>query len=130
VAADGNAHTTWCRPRAHPKPWPTCATCRTDSASAGDQAQAARLADRGLRVLGVAKAHASGRKDWPGRQHDFAFEWVGLVGLADPLRPEVPQAMAQCRRAGIRVVMITGDHPRTARPLHARPASTPRGADR
>jgi Ca2+-transporting ATPase len=52
-------------------------------------------------------------------QHDFAFEWVGLVGLADPLRPEVPQAMAQCRRAGIRVMMITGDHPRTARPSHA-----------
>jgi Ca2+-transporting ATPase len=80
-------------------------------------AQAARLADRGLRVLGVAKATHRTDQDWPGVQHDFAFEWVGLVGFADPLRPEVPEAMAQCRRAGIRVVMITGDHPRTARAI-------------
>jgi Ca2+-transporting ATPase len=80
-------------------------------------AQAAGLADRGLRVLGVARARHRTDQDWPGAQHDFAFEWVGLVGFADPLRPEVPQAMAQCRRAGIRVVMITGDHPRTARAI-------------
>ena len=76
--------------------------------------QAAALADRGLRVLGVAKAHHRTESDWPQVQHDFDFEWVGLVGLADPLRPEVPDVVAQCRRAGIRVVMITGDHPRTA----------------
>ena len=80
-------------------------------------AHAARLADRGLRVLGVARATHRNDQDWPGVQHDFAFEWVGLVGFADPLRPEVPEAMAQCRRAGIRVVMITGDHPRTARAI-------------
>jgi Ca2+-transporting ATPase len=80
-------------------------------------AHAARLADRGLRVLGVARATHRTDQDWPGVQHDFAFEWVGLVGFADPLRPEVPEAMAQCRRAGIRVVMITGDHPRTARAI-------------
>jgi Ca2+-transporting ATPase len=77
-------------------------------------AQAARLADRGLRVLGVARATHRTDQEWPGVQHDFAFEWVGLVGFADPLRPEVPEAVAQCHRAGIRVVMITGDHPRTA----------------
>lgn len=80
-------------------------------------AKAAELADRGLRVLGVARAKHRTDEDWPGVQHDFAFEWVGLVGFADPLRPEVPEAMAQCRRAGIRVVMITGDHPRTARAI-------------
>jgi Ca2+-transporting ATPase len=80
-------------------------------------AQAAQLAGRGLRVLGVARApHRKGR-GWPGSQHDFAFEWVGLIGFADPLRPEVPEAMARCRRAGIRVVMITGDHPVTARAI-------------
>ncbi|MDO9202282.1 MAG: HAD-IC family P-type ATPase, partial [Hydrogenophaga sp.] len=76
--------------------------------------QAARLADRGLRVLAVAKASHPVAQPWPGNQHDFSFEWVGMVGLADPLRPEVPDAVRQCRAAGIRVVMITGDHPRTA----------------
>ncbi len=82
-------------------------------------AQAARLADRGLRVLGVAKALHRAQDTWPDIQHDFEFEWLGLVALADPLRPEVPQAIAQCRQAGIRVVMITGDHPRTARAIAA-----------
>jgi Ca2+-transporting ATPase len=77
-------------------------------------ASAAAMADRGLRVLGVAKARHQPESDWPEIQHDFDFEWVGLVGLADPLRPEVPGVVAQCQRAGIRVVMITGDHPRTA----------------
>jgi Ca2+-transporting ATPase len=76
--------------------------------------EASRLADRGLRVLGVVKARHPAGHDWPAIQHDFDFEWVGLVGLADPLRPQVPEVLAQCRGAGIRVVMITGDHPRTA----------------
>jgi Ca2+-transporting ATPase len=80
-------------------------------------AQAARLADQGLRVLGVAKARHAPAQGWPAGQHDFPLQWLGLVGLADPLRPEVPQAMAQCRQAGIRVVMITGDHPRTAQAI-------------
>ncbi|MDD0838761.1 cation-translocating P-type ATPase [Curvibacter sp. HBC61] len=78
------------------------------------QQQAAALADRGLRVLGVAQARHPKGPDWPAQQHDFDFEWLGLVGLADPLRPEVPAAVARCQRAGIRVVMITGDHPGTA----------------
>jgi P-type Ca2+ transporter type 2C len=81
--------------------------------------QAAELAARGLRVLGVAKARHRTERDWPDIQHDFDFEWVGLVGLADPLRPEVPEAVSQCRRAGIRVVMITGDHPATAAAIAA-----------
>lgn len=75
------------------------------------------MADQGLRVLGVAKAKYSVDKSWPDIQHDFDFEFVGLVGLADPLRPEVADAVAECHRAGIRVVMITGDHPRTARAI-------------
>jgi Ca2+-transporting ATPase len=82
-------------------------------------AHAARLADRGLRVLGVARARHRTDRDWPGQQHDFAFEWVGLLGFADPIRPEVPEAVAQCGRAGIRLIMITGDHPRTARAIAA-----------
>jgi Ca2+-transporting ATPase len=77
-------------------------------------AQAAQMADRGLRVLGVAKALHHSAERWPEAQAAFEFEFVGLLGLADPLRPEVPEAVAQCQRAGIRVVMITGDHARTA----------------
>jgi Ca2+-transporting ATPase len=78
------------------------------------EAQATHLAHRGLRVLAVAKASHPADQPWPECQHDFVFEWMGMVGLADPLRTEVPAAVRQCRAAGMRVVMITGDHPRTA----------------
>jgi magnesium-transporting ATPase (P-type) len=47
-------------------------------------------------------------------QHDFGFRFLGLVGLEDPVRADVPKAVAQCREAGIRVVMMTGDHSATA----------------
>ena len=66
------------------------------------------MASGGLRVLGVAKAHFKHTRTLPGEQHDFVFEHVGLVGLADPVRPMVPQAVRECYTAGIRVVMITG----------------------
>jgi soluble P-type ATPase len=75
--------------------------------------QVARLADQGWRVLGVARAVFAADR-LPPIQHDFDFEFVGLVALEDPLRPEVPAAIAECRAAGIRVVMMTGDHPSTA----------------
>ena len=71
------------------------------------------MAAEGLRVLGVARASFAGAA-WPASQQDFAFEFAGLVGLADPLRQSVPAAVAECRSAGIRVVMITGDYPATA----------------
>jgi P-type Ca2+ transporter type 2C len=71
------------------------------------------MADEGLRVLGVAKARFT-QTSLPGQQHDFEFEWLGLIGLADPVRPSVPDAVRKCREAGIRVVMITGDYPGTA----------------
>ena len=77
-------------------------------------AQAAQLASQGLRVLGVARASHRRAQAWPEHQAAFAFEFVGLLGLADPLRPDVPAAVAQCRRAGIQVLMITGDHAHTA----------------
>jgi Ca2+-transporting ATPase len=77
-------------------------------------AQAAQMASKGLRVLGVAKAVHRSQERWPEAQAAFVFEFVGLIGLADPLRSEVPAAVAQCQRAGIRVVMITGDHAHTA----------------
>jgi Ca2+-transporting ATPase len=76
------------------------------------------MAAQGLRVLGVARADFTGEA-WPETPHDFAFAFLGLVGLADPLRPSVPAAVSECRSAGIRVVMITGDYPATARAIAA-----------
>lgn len=75
--------------------------------------QAATMAAQGLRVLGVARAQFRA-EPLPTLQHDFIFELIGLIGLIDPVRDDVPQAIAECRAAGIRVVMITGDHPATA----------------
>ena len=75
--------------------------------------EVAVLAAEGLRVLAVAEAE-SPNETWPETQHDFDFLFVGLIGLADPLRPEVPAAVRACSGGGIRVVMITGDHPATA----------------
>ncbi|MBA3058822.1 MAG: cation-translocating P-type ATPase [Gammaproteobacteria bacterium] len=71
------------------------------------------MAAQGLRVLGVAKARFDGEQ-LPAIEHDFDFKFIGLLGLADPLRAEIPGAAAQCHSAGIRVVMITGDYPATA----------------
>lgn len=71
------------------------------------------MASAGLRVLGVARAKYSGQ-EWPASPREFAFEFLGLVGLADPLRPSVIAAMRECHSAGIRTVMITGDYPSTA----------------
>ncbi|MCE5202618.1 MAG: cation-translocating P-type ATPase [Coriobacteriales bacterium] len=68
----------------------------------------------GQRVLGVARAYFSVDEGLPPIQHDFDFEFIGLAGLHDPVRPGVPEAVAECKRAGIRVVMITGDYPGTA----------------
>lgn len=74
------------------------------------------MAQVGLRVLGVAEARWAASA-LPASHRDFAFNFRGLVGLADPLRPSVPNAVRQCREAGIRVVMITGDYPQTARAI-------------
>ena len=79
-------------------------------------ADANRLAAQGLRVLGVARAsfqHAT----LPQGLHDFDFILLGLIALADPLRPTVAGALAQCHAAGIRVIMITGDYPATAQSI-------------
>ncbi|UUX95020.1 cation-translocating P-type ATPase [Aquabacterium sp. J223] len=74
---------------------------------------ARRLAADGLRVLGVAAAHHDGEQA-PAELVDVAWRFVGLLAFEDPLRPEVPTAVRDCRRAGIRLLMITGDHPATA----------------
>ena len=99
--------------------------CHLDTARQGAiRQQVEAMAERGLRVLGVACGRWSGASAapgadplWPQSQHDFDFEFLGLVALADPPRPEVPAALAECRGAGVRVVMMTGDHPATARAI-------------
>ena len=86
----------------------------------------AGMADKGLRVLGVAKAYFR-QEELPGAQHDFAFEFLGLVGLADPVRPEVAESIRECYDADIRVVMITGDYPGTARNIARQAGLSPAG---
>ncbi|EPG72542.1 putative calcium-translocating P-type ATPase, PMCA-type [Leptospira fainei serovar Hurstbridge str. BUT 6] len=75
-----------------------------------------RLSSEGLRILGVAKANIHSEK-LPSQQHDFIFEFLGLVCLEDPVRREVPESISKCIGAGIKVVMITGDHLGTAKSI-------------
>lgn len=79
-------------------------------------AQATAMASDGLRVLGVARGTCA-VDALPAHAHAFTLEFIGLIGLADPLRENVPAAVAECQAAGIRVVMITGDYPATAQSI-------------
>ena len=85
--------------------------------------EASHAAGRGLRLLGVAEAQwgAAAFADEPAA---YEFRWLGLLALADPLRASVPSAILDCKRAGIRVAMITGDYPSTALAI-AREAGLP-----
>ncbi len=93
-------------------------------------AQVSEMATHGLRVLGVAKASLLDApppflpphpvitpEHLPDQQHDFPFQFLGWVGLSDPVRPNVAAAIQECHTAGIRVVMITGDYPETAQTI-------------
>ncbi len=73
-----------------------------------------KLAADGLRVIGVAKAKIN-EEGLPEIQHDFTFDFIGLIGLSDPIRDNVKQSVSECYKAGIRVIMITGDYPVTAK---------------
>ena len=80
------------------------------------EAAVSDMATKGLRVFGVAQA------SWqdtplPASQRQFAFTYAGIVGLADPVRETVPDAVRELQNAGIRVVMVTGDYPATARAI-------------
>jgi P-type Ca2+ transporter type 2C len=94
---------------------------REGQAAALDQARqgAEAMAARGLRVLGFAERRLTPQEPLPedaaAVEHDLVF--VGLAGLADPPRPEVPAAVAALKAAGVRVLMLTGDHPATARAI-------------
>jgi Ca2+-transporting ATPase len=76
--------------------------------------QVHRLANEGLRVIAVAKSTFIPSKELPPKTHDFNFEYLGLLGLEDPLRPKVPEALRLCWKAGIKVFVLTGDFPNTA----------------
>jgi len=76
--------------------------------------QTQSMSEEGLRVLGVAKAYFP-KQTFPKEQHDFAFEFVGLLGFRDPIRKTVPEAVQQAYQAGMRIIMITGDYAGTAR---------------
>ena len=78
-----------------------------------------RLTDAGMRVIAVAKCEIS-KHDLPNNKRNLRLEILGLVGFADPIRATVPAAVAELAAAGIRVVMITGDYPGTARSVATR----------
>jgi Ca2+-transporting ATPase len=71
------------------------------------------LSTQGRRVIGVAVADFD-QKKLPEAQHDFAFRFIGILGLEDPVRPGVAQSIVECYEAGVRTIMITGDYPGTA----------------
>lgn len=73
-----------------------------------------QMAEQGYRVLAVATTTATNRT-LPETQEGFNFNYLGLTGFEDPIRPEVPQAIKECKEAGIKVIMITGDFPATAK---------------
>jgi Ca2+-transporting ATPase len=87
----------------------------TDAQRQALSGQIARMAGQGFRVIGVAQALFTDGERLPRMQHDFDFQFLGFIGLIDPVRPSVPAAIRECTTAGIRVVMITGDYPVTAR---------------
>ena len=123
-----------------------------DRAFAAVRAKANEFATQGLRVLGVARCRfpfstspapdaaggaaatttttttaAEAAAKLPAIQHDYPFEFIGLVAFMDPIRPTVPDAIKQAYGAGIRVVMITGDYPGTARAIGERIGLRPLG---
>jgi P-type Ca2+ transporter type 2C len=92
--------------------------CRLDETRVQSlNAVIADFAAQGLRVLGVARSNVTG--EFPDDPLDALFEFVGLIGFLDPLRSDVPAALKEANAAGIRVMMITGDHPQTARAIAA-----------
>jgi len=106
--------------------------CRLEGDARTDLlARADAMASSGLRVLAVAQAEMARA---PAEPEEVPFRPLGLVGLEDPVRAAVPDAVRTCREAGVRVVMITGDYPLTARAIArkaglARPDAVLTGAD-
>lgn len=105
-------HDGGCEMAAKGAPETIAALCRlTPDEQAGMMRDVAVMAAQGLRVLAVAHAAATDEATAP---EDAHFMFAGLVGFMDPLRADVTDALEEARRAGITVVMITGDYPATA----------------
>ncbi|CDZ35829.1 ATPase, P-type (Transporting), HAD superfamily, subfamily IC [Neorhizobium galegae bv. officinalis] len=82
--------------------------------------QKEEMAERGLRVLAFAEGEIRGGSDESfGYHHLVDLVFLGLAGMKDPIRPEVPQAIRDCYAAGVTVVMVTGDDPKTAAAIAA-----------
>ena len=77
------------------------------------------MAADGLRVLAVAR-RVGPIAELSSNPTPIDLELIGLLGFQDPIRPEVPGAVAECRAAGIRVLMITGDYPETVAAIRAK----------
>ncbi|MDP3354182.1 MAG: cation-translocating P-type ATPase [Flavobacteriaceae bacterium] len=75
-----------------------------------------QMAEQGYRVIGVATSTLH-NNIFPENQQDFDFNFVGLIGFEDPIRPEVPKAIQECKEAGIKVIIITGDYAITAKSI-------------
>ena len=85
-----------------------------------------QMAEQGYRVIAVAEA-LHNESALPQKQNEFNFRFNGLVGLADPIRPEVPKAIQECHEAGVKVIMITGDYPATAKSIGEKIGLPPQG---
>lgn len=111
VLSDGNeAVTAYCKGA----PETVFTLCRLQNSEyEANTAMVSALATRGLRVLAVATAKLNDGR-LPDEQAGFSFTLMGLIGLADPIRAEVPAAVRDCLTAGVKVIMITGDYPETA----------------
>ena len=81
-------------------------------------AEIKNMAAGGLRVIGVAGKEVY-TSDLPEHQKDLKLDFLGLIGFSDPVRVEVPDAISLCHRAGVKVIMITGDYPETAKNIGA-----------
>ncbi|MFJ3714777.1 cation-translocating P-type ATPase [Streptomyces sp. NPDC090057] len=99
----------------------------TDAERGRVAAAADDMAGQGLRVLAVARREIPGPR-LPAEEVETRLTLLGLAGMYDPPRPEVRDAVDACRRAGVRIVMVTGDHPLTAEAV-ARRVGIVRGPD-
>ena len=107
----------WCAPR-EPRRRSACCVGSTRSGSPGCTRRWTRWRARAF-VSWAWRAPCTEALTSLRPSTGFAFEFLGLIGFSDPLRANVPDAVRECRSAGVRVVMITGDYPATARAIAA-----------